>query len=211
MTSTCCNTSCSQNGTLRCGGCRSTSYCSITCQKTHWPTHKRTCAASAKHNCYVVRIELDLAASAYYSTATIVDHIEPLHLQQYDKESAEREEIKSRLKWSSIFDAGKFYDHAGADGWYYYVYGQWDGKARGMRKNEAISKACGSDVYGDAVVVRSGPEGRQIPENFTSTALGKTLTFYESNSTRKVFAEREKSRVSRKMGIDLSGVPSMHI
>ena len=80
-----------------------------------------------------------------------------------------------------------------------------------MRKNEAVSKACGNDVYGDAVVIRSGPEGGQIPENFTSTALGKTLTFYESNSTRHVFAEREKSRVSRKMGIDLSGVPSMHI
>ncbi|KAL8779382.1 MAG: hypothetical protein Q9194_001479 [Teloschistes cf. exilis] len=87
---------------------------------------------------------------------------------------------------------GNFYDHQGADSWYYYVYGQSKGKSGGKKKDEAVSKACGCDVYGDAAVSRSGPGGESIPENFTSVVLAKALAFYETNSSSAVIAEREK-------------------
>ncbi|KAL9583693.1 MAG: hypothetical protein Q9212_002559 [Teloschistes hypoglaucus] len=119
-------------------------------------------------------------------------------------------ELKTRLEWSSVYEAGKFYDRQSTDRWYYYVYGQPKGKSEGKKKNEALSKSCGCDVYGDAAVIRSGPGGESIPENFTSVILAKALAFYETESSSAVFAERERSRMSRKMGIDLSGVPAMH-
>lgn len=34
---------CSQPGTMSCSACRLVSYCSASCQKTHWKVHKRAC------------------------------------------------------------------------------------------------------------------------------------------------------------------------
>lgn len=204
MASTCSSPECSQTGALRCTGCSEVSYCSKDCQRTHWPTHKKNCAASLKYNCYLVRADTHTTSSAPLKP------IEPLNLTQYGNEFAEKKELKTRLKWSSVYEAGKFYDHQGAHSWYYYVYGQPKGKSEGKKKNKAVSKACGRDVYGDSAVIRSGPGGDPTPENFTSGVLAKVLAFYESNSSSAVFAERERNRMSSKTGIDLSGVPSMH-
>ncbi|KAI4087299.1 MAG: hypothetical protein L6R37_008334, partial [Teloschistes peruensis] len=126
------------------------------CQRIHWPTHQKNCAASAKHNCYLVRADTTINTT---SSTLRPKSIEPLNLQQHGNEFAEKKELKTRLKWSSVYEAGKFYDHQGADSWYYYVYGQSKGKSEGKQKNEAVSKACGCGVYGDAAVIRSGPGG----------------------------------------------------
>ncbi|KAL8685213.1 MAG: hypothetical protein Q9218_007899 [Villophora microphyllina] len=206
MTSTCSSAGCQQNGALVCVGCGEASYCGKDCQKTHWPTHKKTCAANAKYNCYLVRADIGTNTIA---SSTPPKPIEPLHLQQYGNEFAEKKELKTRLGWSSVYEVGKFYDHQGTDSWYYYVYGQPKGKAEKKRKNEAVSKACGSEVYGDAAVIRSGPGGDPTPENFAGGILAKALAFYDANDSGAVFAERERSRMSRKMGVDLSGAPSM--
>ena len=71
---------------------------------------------------------------------------------------------------------------------------------------------CGRTVYGDVVVIRSGPaDSIDIPEKFTKAELVKTLEFYRTEDSRDVFMLREKSRASRKFGIDLEGVPHMGI
>ena len=105
-------------------------------------------------------------------------------------------------------EVGKFYDHLGNDSWYYFVYGQTNRKAE---LNRAVSRACGTSVYGDVAVIRSGSAGYDTPEVFTRTVLDKALKYYETGNAREIFAEREKSRVSRSMGIDLSGVPHINI
>ncbi|KAL8659919.1 MAG: hypothetical protein Q9202_006900 [Teloschistes flavicans] len=67
------------------------------------------CAASLKYNCYLVRADTHTASSAL-----ILKPIEPLNLTHYGNEFAEKKELKTRLKWSSVYEAGKFYDHQGA-------------------------------------------------------------------------------------------------
>ncbi|KAI4194617.1 MAG: hypothetical protein LQ350_007672 [Teloschistes chrysophthalmus] len=118
---------------------------------------KKNCAASAKYNRYLVRADTTTNTT---SSTPKPKHIEPLNLQQYGNEFAEKKELQTRLKWSSVYEAGKFYDHQGADRWYYYVYGQPKGKSEGKTKNEAVTKACGRDVYGDTAIIRSGPGGK---------------------------------------------------
>lgn len=39
----CGNVNCQEIGKLKCSACNSISYCSSTCQKTHWPSHKALC------------------------------------------------------------------------------------------------------------------------------------------------------------------------
>ena len=40
---TCANPGCSEPGTNRCAGCKTTPYCGPICQTAHWPTHKESC------------------------------------------------------------------------------------------------------------------------------------------------------------------------
>jgi len=206
----CSSPTCSHDGTLHCAGCKSTAYCSHTCQKTHWPTHKQTCTATQKHNCYLVRA----ASSTDFSP--LVDQISPLHLQHYGNEMAEIQEIKSRCGWSSVSEVGKFYDHLGTDSWYYYVYGQRKGKAERKSFNAALSMACSTtrdkEIYGDVAVIRSGPSNDEpVPERFTSGALAKALDFYKDKDCEQVFVEREKSRCGKKMGVDMSTVSAFEV
>jgi hypothetical protein len=120
----------------------------------------------------------------------------------------ERAELKRRLGWTAIDEVGKFYDQKGSDTWYYYVYGpSHSSRANTSAKNEAASLCCGRTVYGDVAVIRSGPaDSNNYPEKFTKVELIKTLEFYRMEDTRDVFQQREKSRVSRKLGINLEGV-----
>ena len=40
---TCANPGCSEPGTNKCAGCKTTPYCGPICQTAHWPTHKESC------------------------------------------------------------------------------------------------------------------------------------------------------------------------
>ena len=40
---TCANPGCSELGTNKCSGCKTTPYCGPICQTAHWPTHKASC------------------------------------------------------------------------------------------------------------------------------------------------------------------------
>jgi hypothetical protein len=129
-------------------------------------------------------------------------------LNDYGTEMGEKAELKRRLGWTAVDEVGKFYDRKGSDTWYYYVYGprQLSG-ANASAKNEAASLCCGRTVYGDVAVIRSGPaDSNNYPEKFAKAELIKDLEFYRTEDTCDVFQQREKSRVSRKWGIDLEGV-----
>jgi hypothetical protein len=43
----CAYSGCKKTGSLICGSCKSVRYCTPTCQKSHWKTHKPTCKAIA--------------------------------------------------------------------------------------------------------------------------------------------------------------------
>jgi hypothetical protein len=125
----------------------------------------------------------------------------------------ERAELKRRLGWTEIDEVGKFYDHKGSDTWYYYVYGPHHSSSTNTStKNKVASLCCGRTVYGDVAVIRSGPaDSINIPEEFTKGELVRTLEFYRTEDTDEVFAQREKNRASRKLGIDLEGVPGIRV
>ena len=40
---TCANPGCSEPGTNKCSGCKTTPYCGPICQTAHWPNHKESC------------------------------------------------------------------------------------------------------------------------------------------------------------------------
>ena len=40
---TCANPGCTEPGTNKCAGCKTTPYCGPICQTAHWPTHKESC------------------------------------------------------------------------------------------------------------------------------------------------------------------------
>ncbi|KAL9002351.1 MAG: hypothetical protein Q9188_004705 [Gyalolechia gomerana] len=140
----------------------------------------------------------------------IANYVEPFHLQGYGTESAEINEFKQRLGWTSAYEMGKFYDHLGTDSWYYFVYGQTKGKDQGKPQNTVAARLCPTTPYGDVAIIRSGPANTYTPETFTKATLVKTLAYYKTQSSSQVFSEREKSRLGKITGFDLSGVPSMH-
>ena len=43
MSSPCSNPGCIETGKSQCAACFQVSYCGQTCQKTHWPNHKKAC------------------------------------------------------------------------------------------------------------------------------------------------------------------------
>ena len=109
---------------------------------------------------------------------------------------------------------GKFYDHKGSDGWYYYVYG--DARAfsdkSGAPFNEAAGLVCQKKlIYGDVAVVRSGPMGSEYPEEFGKVELAEAVEFYRGNDREKVFRQREMSRASRNYGVDPAKCFSVHV
>ena len=120
-------------------------------------------------------------------------------------------ELSARLGWESAIEVGKFYDHAGSDQWYYFVYGNGGhgkGDAWGSRpRNELSDLVCYQAVYGDIAVVRSGPADRVYPEEFTHSELCKAVEYYKNEDRARVFTEREKSRMMRRWGINSSNAP----
>ena len=188
-------------------GCKATNYCSAECQKAHWASHKKTCTSTQKHNCFLIRA---ISGSTALSRDSIPDHVEPFPLKNYGTEAAEAAELRGRLGWTTAFESGNFYDHLGTNTWYYFVYGQMDGKSEGKPRNEIASQACGRDIWGDVAVVRSGPVGSKPPEKFSSGILCKTLQWLQDKDSGDIFAEREKQRAMRSMGFsdaDAARVP----
>lgn len=198
-------TSCDHEAKNRCAGCKDVSYCSKACQTSDWPSHKKTCAACQKYNCFLLRAD---AQTSRPSLDSIADQLETFHLQEYGTEIAEIRELKRRLGWTSASEAGKFYDHTGSVSWYYFVYGQEGARQERRAKNEVAGLACGGTRHGDVAIIRSGPAGSETPEVFTKSALAKTLEFYKTHSSSTVFAEREKNRFAKQSRVDLSGVKS---
>jgi hypothetical protein len=131
----------------------------------------------------------------------LTDYIEPFSLQTYGNERDEIAELKGRLGWEKVEEIGKFYDHHGADTWYYYVYGPGISRRNLSAKNEIVSLCTGKTIFGDVAVVRSGPvDSSDYPTSFSKAELARTAEFYRTADPSVVFAEREKIRAMRKLG-----------
>jgi hypothetical protein len=131
---------------------------------------------------------------------TFADYIEPFNLQAYGNEEGEKAELKQRLGWAVVQEAGKFYGHRGADTWYYYAYGPWISQGTSSPKNEVASLCTGRVILGDVAVVRSAPvDSINYAESFSKAELMQTAEFYKTTNPSIVFAEREETRVLRKL------------
>lgn len=214
-TVTCSASSCTNTGTLVCTGCATPAsrYCSKECQKRDWQTHKVRCASAQKSNCYLIRATSSSSSNSTTDSFDFAAHVESFPLNDYGTEMGEKAELKGRLGWTAIDTVGKFYDRKGSDTWYYYVYGPRHlSGANTSAKNEAASLSCGRTVYGDVAIIRSGPaDSNNYPEKFTKAELIKDLEFYRTEDTHDVFQQREKSRMSKKLGVNLEGVPYISI
>jgi hypothetical protein len=183
------------------------SYCGSECQKADWAAHKSSCPSKVKANSFLIR--------ASHTNAT---DIEPFHLESYGDELAEMAELKQRLGWSSVFNAGQTYDHEGTWTEYYNIYGvplSEDGDANSnLKPNKLGSPLCyASQQKGDLVVIKSGPTDAQYDEKIVKKALVQTVEFYqnERNNREKIYHEREKQRIGAKLGYDLSDVPGFSL
>ncbi len=192
---------CSKPGTLHCTGCTPppAHYCSKDCQKRDWKTHKLHCPGAQKYNCFLIRASAP--SSATIPLLRFADHIEPFTLQAYGDEASEQAELKSRLGWKSAYEVGKFYDHTGADTWYYFIYGQTT--TTSLPKNEIASLCAINQIHGDVAVLRSSPVGyNKYNELFSKTELVKTVEYYHNGAKPyQIFGEREKARALRKFGL----------
>jgi MYND finger len=225
----------------RCAGCNVVRYCDRECQRAHWRQHKPFCSqwraspASAQErapkpseipvpattelnppdnitdNGYIIRVKPKGDKPVLDDIAGQIDawHFDPL-----GDETKERTQIMHREGWSNVIEAGKFYDHSGTDAWYYYVYGPSNAfsKGSGKPKNEVASLVCYDSVYGDVIVVASGPLETGWPEVIKKSELVKTVEWYKTNDRELVFQERERSRFMRKLGLaemdSASGLPA---
>ena len=205
----CARPTCSSPASKHCTACKQRSYCSKECQATDWPSHKQQCVATKKHKCFLLTTGPQSSDS---STSATADLLKPFDLQAYGHEGDEIRELRERLHWSQPYEVGKFYDHAGSEDWYYFVYGDLSHPTNNQRKNSLASRACGKDVFGDVVILRSGPDDAEYAEAFSKATLAKTLDWYEGQNSNSVFALREKRRLGKKMGMgNILGVPALHV
>eukprot|EP00428_Durinskia_dybowskii_P066715 CAMPEP_0170375918 /NCGR_PEP_ID=MMETSP0117_2-20130122/11416_1 /TAXON_ID=400756 /ORGANISM="Durinskia baltica, Strain CSIRO CS-38" /LENGTH=637 /DNA_ID=CAMNT_0010631023 /DNA_START=20 /DNA_END=1933 /DNA_ORIENTATION=- len=64
----CGNPGCGKNGTLKCSGCATVSYCSPACQKQHWAAHKAICKTAKSPNSSSNSLKSDAVASSIAAT-----------------------------------------------------------------------------------------------------------------------------------------------
>jgi hypothetical protein len=205
----CSATDCTKAGTLRCTGCNppQSRYCSTECQKQDWKTHKQTCVGGQKYNCFLIHTS---SLSTGTTESSDSDYIEPFPLRSYGNWQAEMGELKERLGWTTVGEAGKFYSHQDVDTWYYYAYSASTSGNSALPKNEIGSRCIGRAVFGDIAVVRSGPVGSKHADSFSKMDLVKTAKFYRTAVPDEVFAKRERSRFFRNEGIS-QDVPAYHM
>jgi hypothetical protein len=225
----------------RCSSCNIAYYCDRDCQRADWPRHKPLCAQwkttppSADDiagksslnvsptepnrskfdtdNGYIIRAQ---SSSDKPVLDNIAAQIEAWHFDPIGNEAEEKRQIMRREGWTDVIEVGKFYDHAGTDKWYYFVYGPSNAynKNSGKPKNESASLVCYEPVYGDVIVVTSGPLDSGWPEEIRKSDLVTTMEWHKKNDRATVFHERERSRFMRKMGLgdmDRAGTLPPHI
>ena len=162
-------------------------------------------------NGWIIRAEPSIRESGTSVLDNIASQIAPWHFDPIGNEASEKRQLIAREGWSGVIEVGKFYDHAGCDQWYYYVYGPTRAfdKRSGKPKNEVASLVCYQLVYGDVVVVTSGPMGSNWPVEIKKEDLVKTMEWYKGSDVdrEKVFQEREYSRAMKKMGLDGTNRP----
>jgi MYND finger len=153
-------------------------------------------AASArpvKENAFIIRAKPKDSSKSVIDN--IKDQIEPLHLTGIGSETAEKCQIQLDLQWPGVMEVGKFYDHESTNTWYYYAYGSTNAYTSGSAlKNEVATLVCYETIYGDVVVVRSGPLNARYDEIIDKSKLGETIDFYKSYNRQSVFTDREMSR-----------------
>ena len=158
----CANPACTNDSHLTCSNCKAASYCSASCQKTHWATHKPTCikpipwgSISEKSNSFLIRatgrmpsVSSHTASSSSEDTNdNLADYIAPFGFVALGNEPAECKELTVRLRWPKTwpFDTEiKFYSSKpGEDRWHYFCYGpeQDDVKQRSLAaKSDELPK-----------------------------------------------------------------------
>ena len=133
--------------------------------------------------------------------------LSPYTLKRYGDEAEEIKELKATLGWKHTgTEVGKFYDHRGEDGWYYFAYGEvtcFSAKESSSKThNEVAGLFCHSKpVYGDIAVLRSGPVGSEYEESFTRKALADSIAFCKTIDPKTVFHERERNRTMKMFGM----------
>ena len=221
----CAAPTCTHPGILRCSGCNNTVYCSRACQ-----THKPDCPGCKSTKCMIIRATSSDPSASAAPLDNNAAFLEPYDLRSYGDEAAEMRELREAFGWrGAVSDVGKFYDHAGSDNWwvftrypweiethaksisnfrYYFVYAEHGSylASAGRAYNEVASLITYKPIWGDVAVVRSGPiegiYGNDYPKKFSRTALEKTIAFYKTNSRKDVFIQREKSRFTRRHGLE---------
>ena len=199
----CSKEGCDKPGVSKCSGCLNVQYCSRECQKADWRNHKQTCVVSA--NCFIIRAKPQSADQSPLDN--IKAQLEPLPLDNIGNEAAEKRQVAARLQYArGATEVGKFYDHKGSDQWYYYVYGATDAFTnKRLPRNEVGSLITYDPVYGDIAVVKSGPASAKYNVNIKLPDLAAAVEFHKTHDRAAVFQEREMSRFTGKMGIDLTG------
>ncbi|CAI7594660.1 unnamed protein product [Penicillium glandicola] len=181
----CVTTGCAKTGIWACSACEPPKawYCSKECQKADFKVHKLSCAPTIPYNCFLIRAS-PIAGDNQPDEA----YIEPFHLESYGNWGLEMKELSDRLGWPQADEAGKFYPQKNIDTWYYYMY---QSAGQNLPENKLASRCLGRTVLGDVAVVRSSPaDVDNYDESFTKMDLKKT-----------VFQQRERSRITRKMGM----------
>ena len=201
----CSSQSCTQPSKYQCSGCRTTQYCSKACQTASFPTHKLSCTGLQKHKCFIIHAA---PASNKPVLENIAAQIEPFELQSYGNEQAEIRELKQKLGWKNAEECANFYDHKGTDTWWYFAYGEYQKAPRehvaNKPLNEISTRTCYMPIYGDIVIVRTGPLGTKFEESFLQVNLVKTIEWYRTTDCKRVYTDREQSRFCRRMGINPS-------
>ena len=205
-TEQCSKEGCGKPGLSKCSGCRNIRYCSRECQKSDWRNHKQSCASIISANCFIIRA---LPQSAPQSPLdNIAAQLEPFPLSDVGNEVAEKRQLASRLQYTRgrTVEVGKFYDHQGTHQWYYYVYGAGDAFTNTqLPRNEVGGLICYRPVYGDIAVVRSGPSDAQYNAEIKLPHLKAAIEFHKTHDRSEVFGQREMSRMTERMELDLTG------
>jgi MYND finger len=198
----CANEGCDKPGVSKCSGCLDVSYCGRECQTSDWKTHKQTCPSMASANCFIVRAAPHSASQSPLDNITA--QLEHFPLKDIGNEVAEQRQLGAHLHYTGgrSREVGKFYDDKGTDQWYYYVYGAADAYTnKKLPRNEVGGLICYEPVYGDIAIVRSGPADGTYDAEIKSKDLKEAIEFHKTHDRRRIFAEREKSRFSKKFGL----------
>jgi len=189
-------------------------FCSKECYKKNWQKHKKihqthksgdtgddsgtSCASKdgekeeSSPNASSATVISLVPGDAQVSLVTLM---RAYQLKNYGNYGGEKSELRSDLGWKSIGEI-KFYPKTGCQ-WYFFGYYDRDAKKKKERLNKAVSVATGVDVYGQCVILPSGPMGSESYTNglkIKFVDLAETLAFYRDKDPEMVFQEREASR-----------------